>query len=77
MEKKSENKQRKYGIPLIAVLCLLFLIAAIVLYFVTGEEYVSYYYEDDSELTLVSASPSDAGGVSQDSAIGMEPSRLH
>ena len=75
MEKKSENKQRKYGIPLIAVLCLLFLIAAIVLYFVTGEEYVSYYYEDDSELTLVSASPSDAGGVSQDSAIVLEWNR--
>ena len=75
MKKKSENKQRKYGIPLIAVLCLLFLIAAIVLYFVTGEEYVSYYYEDDSELTLVSASPSDAGGVSQDSAIVLEWNR--
>ena len=75
MEKKSENKQRKYGIPLIAVLCLLFLVAAIVLYFVTGEEYVSYYYEDESELTLVSASPSDAGGVSQDSAIVLEWNR--
>ncbi|MGM9566677.1 MAG: Ig-like domain-containing protein, partial [Clostridia bacterium] len=75
MEEKPVKKQRKYGIPLIAVLCLLFLIAAIVLYFVTGEKYVSYYYEDDSELTLVSASPSDAGGVSQDSAIVLEWNR--
>lgn len=75
MEEKPVKKQKKYGIPFIAVLCLLFLIAAIVLYFVTGEKYVSYYYEDDSELTLVSASPSAAGGVSQDSAIVLEWNR--
>lgn len=75
MDKKPVTKQRKYGIPFVAFLCLLFMAAAIVLYFVTGEEYVSYYYEDDRDLTLVSTSPSETGGASQDSAIILEWNR--
>lgn len=75
MEKSSVKKQKKYGIPFIGIACILFLIAAFVLYFVTADDHVSYYYEDNSELTLVSASPAGSGGVSQDRSIVLEWNR--
>lgn len=75
MKKGSEKQRKKYRIPLFAAVCVVFLIAATILYGVTGENMVTYYYETDGAIELVSVSPSQIDGVSQDATIVLEWSR--
>lgn len=75
MKKGSEKQRKKYRIPLFAAACVVFLIAVLVLYSITGENMVTYYYETEGDITLISASPSHTDGVSQDAAIVLEWSR--
>lgn len=75
MKKGSEKQRKKYRIPLFAAACIVFLIVVSVLYSITGERMVTYYYETQGELALISVSPSRTDGVSQDATIVLEWNR--
>lgn len=75
MEKGSEKQQKKYRIPLVGAIGIVFLIVVMILYSITTESMVTYYTENDADIELVSVSPAAVDGVSQDAAIVLEWNR--
>ena len=60
------TKSDKFGMIFFIAAVVLLLVIAALLYFASDEEDGAYYFEEDAPMTLVSADPSNLGGVSQD-----------
>ncbi len=66
------TKSDKFGMIFFIAAIVLLLVIAALLYFASDEENGAYYFEEDAPMTLISASPADLGGVSQDETIVLE-----
>lgn len=72
MKEASAKKRVRSPLPIIAALVCLFLGIVLVIYSVTGESMITYYYETDEDIRLVSVSPSGIDGVSCDTTVVIE-----
>ncbi|HMM05397.1 MAG TPA: Ig-like domain-containing protein [Clostridiales bacterium] len=72
MVKRSKEKKRKYSFLLIIAVGIVFFTAIFAMYHFSAEDNVTYFAEDDGDLALVSVSPWNEAGVSEDSQIVIE-----
>lgn len=72
MAKRSKEKRKKYSFLLFIAVCIVFFTVIFVMYRFSGEDTATYFVEDDDDLALVSVSPYNEAGVSEDSQIVIE-----
>ncbi len=72
MVKRSKEKKRNHSFLLIIAVGIVFFTAIFAMYHFSAEDSATYFAEDDGDLALVSVSPWNEAGVSEDSQIVIE-----